>query len=176
VPSRAFQRTVHAIIIIIMLPIKPVHAMVVQHAHPIQPPPCMITLHYITCSTHPGVVNPIQEPTRGSLGDYNPHIMPITCSDCMAYTLHSSCTALRRRLNQTYCLRVQLVMPPSLWRQVPIPPTITFDTPSSASSSYYQFTCDASDDVHKLAAIIACCHYSTAKPTCCCCMPLCKIV
>jgi hypothetical protein len=28
-----------------------------------------ITLHYITCSTQPGVVNPIQEPTRGSLGD-----------------------------------------------------------------------------------------------------------
>jgi hypothetical protein len=27
-----------------------------------------ITLHYITCSTQPGVVNPIQEPTRGSLG------------------------------------------------------------------------------------------------------------
>jgi hypothetical protein len=27
-----------------------------------------ITLHYITCSTQPGVVNPIQEPTTGSPG------------------------------------------------------------------------------------------------------------
>jgi hypothetical protein len=28
-----------------------------------------ITLHYITCSTQPRVVNPIQEPARGSLGE-----------------------------------------------------------------------------------------------------------
>jgi hypothetical protein len=34
------------------------------------------TLHYITCSTQPGVVNPIQEPTKGSLRGKTPATHP----------------------------------------------------------------------------------------------------